>query len=595
MAACLAVPAVLTLALPSDVLAAGARHSIAVSPSAPGDIPGGAPNAGLKDAARFVWQQFIALTWPAAEQTAKMNSRGFPALEKVYGDPDYAGPLVWETFRSKSETFPGIGEPHGHDRGFAADYGFDAAPKYIFAPDQIGSYPGLEPGMVPACDAAAQDTPTPWIDLSESHEAGPEDIFAGIIPPGEANERRFLYAVELNRNYYRTIAANGWYDGGNPGSTIPSDATEKYIHAEHRSPPWNADDYTILPPGTLEVKGAWRRLTDKEAASGRFYQGRVRYYLNQDPAASYRGVKGDAQKYCYANGRFGLVGLHIKIRTVSAPYNVWATFEQADNLLSPEGAVVEDDDGALVLQRDVTPFDPKIVSRNAQRAVPPTPESLQKLSPATADSDPGQRVFFQNPPNTPTTQGIISVNLRQHPIADPIVEINGEAHRALAAYAQQRGLPPSPWAHYKLVGVQWRPADKPVPGQDLLDDPTNPNEVLRHADIYYLANIVIETSHRLQFWSGHVQRALPPPNENIPVDNLITDFHPNGDEVKNVQFDAEKPDGKLYGYNMGGCMGCHGQMQRHGYDFSFVLRRGRVLFPEVGESRRLTMRQMVFE
>jgi len=79
------------------------------------------------------------------------------------------------------------------------------------------------------------------------------------------------------------------------------------------------------------------------------------------------------------------------------------------------------------------------------------------------------------------------------------------------------------------------------------------------------------------------------------VNNLITDFEPDGSVVKNVQFDAAKPDGLAYGYNMGGCMGCHGQMQNRGFDFSFVLRRGRVLFPEVGEFRRPSLKEMFFE
>ena len=594
--ACIALAALTAFSSFSPTVLANEEERITVSAIPPLDIAKGAPDAGLQDAARFAWRQFIALSWPAVEQTGEANTRGQPAHEKHHGDPKHKGPLVWETLRSKTEMFPGIGEPHGHEKGPEADYGFDEPPKYVFDPAQVGSYPQLEPGTVPACDGAEQGQDAiPWVNLSESHEAGPEDIFAGVIPPGHSEDRRILYTVKVNRDYYRYIAANGWYDGGNPNSQIPSDATLEHVKTEHRSPPAGTADYVSFPPGAMEVKGAWRRLTILEAGSGRFHTRKVRYYLHQDPKKTYGGVPGNAQFVCYADGVFGLVGLHIKLRTESAPYNVWATFEQADNLLSAEGDPVEDGDGTLRIRSGVSAYDPAILSRPAQRAVPPTPESIQQLTPKTANSDPGKRIYFHNPPNTPTTQGTISVNWRKHLIAGTVADVNREAHQTLVDYAEKHDLPAFPWKHYRLVGVQWRPADKPTPGKDLVDDPASPDEVLRHVSIYYLANIVIETSHRLQVWSGHVQRNLPPPYAKTPVGNLITDFNPDGSVVKNVQFDAQKPDGVSYGYNMGGCMGCHGQMQGRGFDFSFVLRRGRVAYPEVGQARRLPMSKMVFE
>jgi len=57
-------------------------------------------------------------------------------------------------------------------------------------------------------------------------------------------------------------------------------------------------------------------------------------------------------------------------------------------------------------------------------------------------------------------------------------------------------------------------------------------------------------------------------------------------------YDGRIPDGKAPGYNMGGCMGCHGQMQLTGYDFSFIFRRGRVDAPEVVESIRTSLADM---
>jgi hypothetical protein len=58
-------------------------------------------------------------------------------------------------------------------------------------------------------------------------------------------------------------------------------------------------------------------------------------------------------------------------------------------------------------------------------------------------------------------------------------------------------------------------------------------------------------------------------------------------------FDGIKGDGEAMGFNMGGCMGCHGQMQIKGYDFNFIFRRGRVNAPEMDVSIRTSLAEMV--
>ena len=589
----------LTLCLAYAVGTGGAHSEdhapIEVSPSPPADIPDGAPAASLAEAARFAWRHFIALNWPAVPQTAQRGTRGEPDRARVLGDPSYRGPLVWQTFRSKTELFPGVGKPHGHDKGAETDYGYDDPPRYVFDPRDVGSYPSLPKGEVPACDEETHGSgPLPWVNLSEAHEAGPEDVFAGVVPgePGHA-DARVLYAVDVNRPQYFYVAANDWYDGGNPGSNIPADATRSFIESHGTAPPAGTSEYVSFPPGAMEVKSAWRRLTDQEKGSGRFLTAPVRFYVWQDPGRSYDGRPGNPQHACYRDGEMGLIGLHIKLKTPSAPYYVWATFEQADNLLDPDGHPVEDVDGTPLHPQGTAATEPEIRSRNAVSANPQTPDTIQKLFPVVADSVPGKRLYYFNPPNTPTTQGLISVNRRRLAIPEPLIAVNREAQAVLRRYAETHGQPASPWPFYKLVGVQWRPADKPHPGQDLAGDPESPDEVLRYPAIYYTSNAVIETSHRLQVWSGQIQRAIPAPNQATPVNNLITDFSPDGTPVKNVRFGARKPDGQQYGYNMGGCMGCHGQMQATGYGFSFILRRGRINAPEVDEPRRVSIEDLM--
>lgn len=83
-------------------------------------------------------------------------------------------------------------------------------------------------------------------------------------------------------------------------------------------------------------------------------------------------------------------------------------------------------------------------------------------------------------------------------------------------------------------------------------------------------------------FSGQFQPGNDPSNQalldNVNVAGLITDFDLQGNPIKNVYSGG-------HGFNMGGCMGCHGNAQAFkGGDFSFIiLGVGKFnLEPEVG-------------
>ena len=76
--------------------------------------------------------------------------------------------------------------------------------------------------------------------------------------------------------------------------------------------------------GAIEIKAAWRQLTDAEMARGHFYTRKVIYYKGGQDTQS-----GGNQQYY--NAVFGLVGLHIIHKTTSFPTFVFATWEQVDN------------------------------------------------------------------------------------------------------------------------------------------------------------------------------------------------------------------------------------------------------------------------
>lgn len=578
-----------------------ASAAIDIGPEVPADLDGGAFNASLRQASNFAWSQFIALNWPAVSQSGTRKTRGVPYRGRVAPPGNATAFRVWETFWAKTELFPGIGDPRGVDSTSAADDDYDKPPLYRYDPAVVGNYPGLEPGLVPACFAHQSNNEPPWIDLSESHEVGPEQMFAGVAPgkdiQGNTSGQRVMYAVKVDREFYRYVAAKGWLGGGNPNSTIPARATHEYVTRKFRSPPAGSAELVSFPDQSIQIKTAWRRLSEQEKTSGHFHTAIARSYQAQDPSRQYYGQMGNPTLPCFIDAEWGLIAMHVKTKTPSAPYYIWSTFEHADNITNRAGVAVEDNSGRLILNANQPSTDPVITSRNAVAAAPATPATIQKMSPANAAAHPAKRLYYKNKTGTPTTQGTIAINRRDHAIPEPVIASNREAHQAIRRYLDNHEpgarLIDESLMHYKLIGVQWKPADKPVPGKEVRPDPSQVNEVLRYAMAYYTANIVLETSYRLQNYSGIVQSRLPSPFEKIGVQDLITDFDRNANPVKNVMYDARMPDGKKPGYNMGGCMGCHGQMQLAGYDFSFIFRRGRVDAPEVSDSIRTSLADMV--
>jgi hypothetical protein len=531
------------------LLSLGAPHpvqaqvAITISHVVPEDIPGGAQTATLEDAAAFAWQEFIALNWPAVAQTGASGDRETPDTTKAFGevDPTFGTPLVWETLRHKVEIFPGTGSPHGGTN-------YDALPQYFYNAAAVGG-----DGQVQPCDAASPTTP--WNNLDEKSEIGLDEMFAGAGPGSQYTGQQILFQAKANRVEYNYVAPKGWIDAQNPPLSTVLTNTIAFLQANKQSPPPGDTDHVSFPNGTIEMKAAFRQLTAAEQASGRFHVATVRFYRPQ---------VNNPQLPCYQDAEWGLVALHIIHKTPTAPYFIYATFGQADNLLTEAGFMhpVEDEDGNLIANQTVDPLTPMITSQNAVSADPPTPSSVQTLTPATANSaPPANLLYYVNTPSaTSEPQGFVYVNRRIHSIPEAVIAVNQTAHAAIRAYNQANNLADSPWLYYKLVNVQHQPIDKPTPGVDY----TAPD-----AATYYQANIVVETDYNLQVFSGRFQQGYPNPKGvtvgDKNVANLITDFNLDGTPTKNVIFNQQE-------FNMGGCMGCHGNAQVNvGSDFSFIL------------------------
>ncbi|MCG6863731.1 MAG: hypothetical protein LJE70_21120, partial [Chromatiaceae bacterium] len=325
------------------------RFKIEISPEVPDDIRGGAVDANVVQAARFAWQEFIALNWPADTTN---EQRDVPDENATFGDPSFDGPLVWHTFRHKVETFPGTGIPHGYVDKPSQDFGYNSLPPVYTYAEEFG-----ENGDIPPCPGQKAVPNPALINLDEVSQIGLDTMFAGVAPDDTAPEinsfpqvLRFL--AKTNKTYYEYVVdGNALITGGDPLYThptpCPTDFNDPgYFHtycvAQRNFTkvsggggfPDTIQSYFVdFPAGTILAKGAFRPLTQEEMDSGRFYTTRVRYYEDD-------GVDSEPGDLCYREAVWGMVGLHIIHKTPTAPNFVFATFEQVDNLLTEDGQPV---------------------------------------------------------------------------------------------------------------------------------------------------------------------------------------------------------------------------------------------------------------
>ena len=184
----------------------------------------------------------------------------------------------------------------------------------------------------------------------------------------------------------------------------------------------------------------------------------------------------------------------------------------------------------------------------------------------TTISDPycdanDSRLYYQNTAAGLPSDGSICVNGRYHNIPQAIVNANKAAHNAIKAYNNANGVTSSPWENYKLVNIQYKPFN--------FNEIDSKNNLL---STYFQANIVVETNYTLQKFAG---QQIATGNEAGQTSNFA-----GGQPFYNVHL----PNGNSYDkINMGGCMGCHGNAQFSGNDFSFMLRGGPVIEPDVPE------------
>ncbi len=523
-----------------------------VSPEMPADLsPDGQPayTADLEQAAIFAWQEFIALNWPAAS-----GQREIAAPTAFDARPDE--PKVWETMRGRVEVYPGHGEPNGFDRA-APDYGYSVPPDYIYSPKAVGT----ADGRITACAQNGGDAP-PWHNLDEDSN---QNVMSGLSPQTPYPGQNILVESKVNRPGYVYVAARGWY--GENSIRMAARRTGKYIrtHFQPPRPASRADDpedtqYVSFPNDTMELKAAWRRLGRYDRPA-RFHRSQVRYYAGKDGEFCYIDSSATAE----GDDVWGLLAMHITRKTPSAPYFIWATFEQVDNLVAdtagPDGKAVSieaaDGSPAAGVTLPEEAYSPPLKLTAA------TPDGDQEYVPAsmTPAADPKLRLhYYQEPVYEIPEVRYVAVNRRLYATPEAIRAVNRAAQQAI-----RKAAPDSALQHYRLVAVQWRPLDKP-PGKAY----TGPES----AAVYYAANVAIEAPPVHQRFSGQFSHGFSKASDYLQRELLFLNPPPN--PGKPVFFNTYHAGQK---YLAGGCMGCHGQRQSYGTDWSFLLFRQRVEAP----------------
>jgi hypothetical protein len=535
-------------------------QKVAVSPTVPKDECEGAFKNSPQNAAIFAWEAFVALNWPALPGVRETTDSS-----KTFGAN--SSPVVWETMRAKVEVYPGNGNRTAGPHGATIDqqppynatnpplFGYDDPPDYVYSPAGVGT----ADGRIVACPGQVPPPRPAWIPLDETTQIRLNQTFAGILPATDPTgnnsaPRLIRYMVKMNRALYTYIVGNQFWYKGSPLSTAMTHFQAALAKGQTQDPvppfvEFSPPSTNAAMQNTIEVKGAWRPLTATEAASNRFHTATVRYY-----------EVASANQPCYREATWGLVGLHVIQKTPSAPWLIWATFEQADNVLDQNGNKVEDVDGnAIGPQPWPEPTTPALTSNPAS----PNPTVTFVNPNDRYCATPGSRLFFHENPTESglPSDGNICVNRRWHPISPTIIKVNALAHEAIRSYLGEHGQSESPWLYYKLVNVQPVPFDKSEivsPGPD-------------DASTYYTANAVIETDYTLGRYSGRIASTGAP-----------SDVNPDGSPFKNVRFLPFQGEGAFKTpLNMGGCTGCHANTALKGTEFSFSLADTTVRAPEL--------------
>jgi hypothetical protein len=234
----------------------------------------------------MMWQNFVYLNWPATR-----GQRGVPNKNSHFGA---AGPTVWETYKTAEEAFPPAGRNPGPWDGLR-----------LLATLEKSLAQRVANGEVRRLTMTSKISRAVLNNVAEHATVIPPDVLRSITQAGggtlyDLNGKPVYYEVAMDRDQYEYIVQNGLYNADTQAT-------------------FGASNVIVLPAGpskygqlgALEVKAAWKVLSDAERKSGRFHM---------VPAI----LPGS-----FVPVTVGLVGFHMFLPV--SGQGIWATFAQVDN------------------------------------------------------------------------------------------------------------------------------------------------------------------------------------------------------------------------------------------------------------------------
>jgi len=318
----------------------------------------------------YSWRAFIALVWPAQQ-----GQRGVPDPSQTVGG---TGPRVFETYKALNEVF--------HDDGSAP-----------------GAWNSFDPAQYNPCGIASSWGVVTLGSFSKFSDLG-QASFGSLTGPLIAQNTTYVrFLTAYSQTEFDQILTKQWY--------LRCNLPQQPISICPNSPPAPAS--ITFNVGSVDVKSSWMDMTGVKHPE-RYYT-RTAWVL--DPTST--------PPQCVEK-KMGLVGLHIVQKTPTRPQWIWSTFEQVDNLPSPQGGA---------------PFGPGTGNFNSGK--PP--------------AMPAQNPYKLDQVLSPPTLAPFNVN-RVKPINSSTLTTNKAYQAALAGTV---------WQNYQLVMTQW-----PVPG----NAPANPGD-----------------------------------------------------------------------------------------------------------------------
>jgi len=444
--------------LPSDVNVEALR-SLSDTPDKPRP-PFTIPDENIAQANRlfdvFAWQSFLALNWPA-------QADGQADTNKTLADA--ATPRVWEYYVDSAQVYqPDGAAPTTWEAAVSqnvAGHTFWMSGMGIGKPAEMNANGNSEQGSIrrPLLDESLQAFTGPLID-----QAG----------------NWVRYEEVLNNVEFDYLTANHLYN---------LEGQAAFLSTNEISFPANHNEHDH---GAMEVKLAWKQMEDT--------------FLTRVATA----VRLDGTM---ATNLYGVVGMHIAVRTQSSPTWIWATFEQVDNTAVND---LEKDSKGRPLHPSF--YNPNNPTKPINQLAPKNAGGVRQYNPATGQDDgPVVNTTWDEAITTDPTQAT-----QVTPVPKATDALNHEVQAVLAGIG-------SVFQYYELIGTQW-PAEPSKPafpnGVSAQADgrllPASPESILNkvpgHIVPLYLINTTMET-----FFQNNNQAAGPLAEDDRLPPGLVAD------------------------------------------------------------------------